>query len=352
MMNPKIYSIHSQKGGVGKTSIAIAIAGIEAIFNKKKKVLLIDADLTGTSLSSILQSKSIKRKQYINELILAEPNKFIEYTNTINDKNNVFEETYCQKIDTHDNSSALYFIPSSPDYDDIEEIIPLISQEDYLNFFRLRFQDIISKAIDREFNAIIIDLPPGFFGLSKTILNMNMEQIVNNSNLEEHDKQTRMDHLFYANKKNKNRKIETHVVFVTSSDKPDYLSLIPIIFSYFNKEGLLPFKDKMLWASFVFNKMKGRDPIDQMNTIFKELKGNKKLAGKKYKDFIERIDSKIQEKGAPSFNDIPTFKLDEILSTIKTLKTSIIDSLGADGMVGWCKSIGDEFDLFDKSRNG
>ncbi len=56
---PKIYSIHSQKGGVGKTSIALAIAGFEAVFNNKK-VLLIDADLTGTSIKEIVKSKKNK----------------------------------------------------------------------------------------------------------------------------------------------------------------------------------------------------------------------------------------------------------------------------------------------------
>lgn len=35
---PRLYTIHSQKGGVGKTSVAIAIAGCAAIFHKKKSI--------------------------------------------------------------------------------------------------------------------------------------------------------------------------------------------------------------------------------------------------------------------------------------------------------------------------
>lgn len=46
---PRLYTIHSQKGGVGKTSIAIAIAGFAAIIHQKK-ALIIDADMTGVSL--------------------------------------------------------------------------------------------------------------------------------------------------------------------------------------------------------------------------------------------------------------------------------------------------------------
>jgi hypothetical protein len=44
-----IYSIHSQKGGVGKTSVALALASIMAK-GYNKKVLIVDADMTGTSI--------------------------------------------------------------------------------------------------------------------------------------------------------------------------------------------------------------------------------------------------------------------------------------------------------------
>ena len=79
---PKIYSIHSQKGGVGKTSIALAIAGFEAVFNGKK-VLLIDADLTGTSIKEVIdrkgnsEGKGQHKYVYINGLLLAVPNEFV-----------------------------------------------------------------------------------------------------------------------------------------------------------------------------------------------------------------------------------------------------------------------------------
>jgi cellulose biosynthesis protein BcsQ len=88
---PKIYSIHSQKGGVGKTSIALAIAGWEAERNKKK-VLLIDADLTGTSIKEVVKRKKNEGKTkppeyvYINKLILASPGDFGKYTPIISKK--------------------------------------------------------------------------------------------------------------------------------------------------------------------------------------------------------------------------------------------------------------------------
>ena len=40
VQSPKIFTLHSQKGGVGKTSIALAIAGLSAFNNNNKTVTL------------------------------------------------------------------------------------------------------------------------------------------------------------------------------------------------------------------------------------------------------------------------------------------------------------------------
>ena len=45
----KIYSIESRKGGVGKTTIALNLASV--LVKKKEPVLLIDCDITGTSIA-------------------------------------------------------------------------------------------------------------------------------------------------------------------------------------------------------------------------------------------------------------------------------------------------------------
>ncbi len=56
--NGKIISISSVKGGVGKTTMAINLAGI--YYMMKKKVLLIDADFFGGGISTWLDSKNQK----------------------------------------------------------------------------------------------------------------------------------------------------------------------------------------------------------------------------------------------------------------------------------------------------
>lgn len=45
----KIYSIESRKGGIGKTTIALNLA--MSLLAKEEPVLLLDCDITGTSIS-------------------------------------------------------------------------------------------------------------------------------------------------------------------------------------------------------------------------------------------------------------------------------------------------------------
>lgn len=351
--NPKIYSIHSQKGGVGKTSIAIAIAGLEAIFNGKK-VLLIDADLTGTSIKDVLGRKDEKAPyKYINNVILAAPDEFMNYTPLITKRTQKKSAShgldgfyYKSEIDP-----KIFFSPSSPYYDDVLEIIPLISQEDYLHFFRHRFEDIIVTAINDGFEVIILDLSPGFHGLSKNICDMMIEQIIKRKDGNAED--TRLEALFNSSHLNRGKTIETHVVFVTTSDKPDYRGLIPLFCDYMQqaheKENNLTY-DKLQGAvDFVFNKIKskGGEPIDPpitMGEIFNDLENNFKNYGEQniFKNVIETLRKRTGHLGAYSCENKNNFQMEDILPTIKNLFTSGSDDIRMQprgGIAGWCINI-------------
>jgi cellulose biosynthesis protein BcsQ len=83
----KVYTIHSQKGGAGKTSIAIAIAGLSCILHKQK-TLIIDCDLTGTSIIDLFygvdkNNKAKENIKYLNSLLLATPSVFNKYENNL-----------------------------------------------------------------------------------------------------------------------------------------------------------------------------------------------------------------------------------------------------------------------------
>ena len=53
--NFKIISVESRKGGVGKTTAALNLADL--VLEKGYKVLLLDLDITGTSISHLTDIK-------------------------------------------------------------------------------------------------------------------------------------------------------------------------------------------------------------------------------------------------------------------------------------------------------
>ncbi len=79
----KLITIHSIKGGVGKTSIALCIAALER--QRKRRAILVDLDLTGTSLIALHESAKVDKmhdcaktgpgtgaSRYINEFLLSD----------------------------------------------------------------------------------------------------------------------------------------------------------------------------------------------------------------------------------------------------------------------------------------
>ena len=116
---PRIYTIHSQKGGVGKTSIAIAIAGFANIFHNKN-VLIIDADLTGASLVDMRGWAGDERPVYFNDVILAKPPDFAKYTmikpTEPKDKSLCERKEFYQKVRNYD---GICYVPASPCFDDV-----------------------------------------------------------------------------------------------------------------------------------------------------------------------------------------------------------------------------------------
>ena len=55
MKNHKIISVESRKGGVGKTTVALNIG---YLLKDKCHVLLLDIDITGTSIKAVQESRS------------------------------------------------------------------------------------------------------------------------------------------------------------------------------------------------------------------------------------------------------------------------------------------------------
>lgn len=382
--NPKIYSIHSQKGGVGKTSIALAIAGWEAELNKKK-VLFIDADLTGTSIKEVVKRKKNEGEKepleyvFINDLILASPGNFEKYTPIISKKTSKKASPsngLSHFLNESEIEPKISFTPSSSRYKDIMEIIPLISQEDYLHFFRHRFEDIIVTAIKEGIEVIIFDLPPGFHGLSQTVSNMMFDQIIAKIKREEknNEEPTRLDSLFHSIFPDPKKFIESQVIFVTTSDKPDYNALIPLFCSYMLKDNRkefffwkkqadegknkYPYDELIGSVDFIFNKVKAKegevvDASFVMNRILGDLfESRDSIEVDNLEDVIELIKKRLIELGAVPCENITNFDLERILSTIKNLYSSFrkdgkLTRDFSDKMEGWCENIAKTLGIAD-----
>jgi cellulose biosynthesis protein BcsQ len=322
MSDIAIYSIHSQKGGVGKTSLSLAIAGFSAFF-KNNKTVIIDADLTGTSIIDLfcndykthIQIDNIN-KYYFNDLILASP----YFINDLlyKSKAQTIENLFCFKIPSDDN---IYFMPSSPILSSITKVIPLISQEDYLGFFSKRMDDIIKYLIKEGFESIIIDHPPGLFGISKSDI-----------------------HLL----SNKSKDYNASILLVTTPDPTDYRALIPSYSELFEHKKIT----KDLKKNIFFNKYVEKDPIDDLQKMFKDLKtknfpdsrATHKHLSEIIKDFEDKIIAGKGLLGAPLISNID---MKNIIPTIKRLKTAKLSESGI--MNNWCHQIGTGLGYYDKN---
>ncbi len=119
----KSILLFSAKGGVGKTTTAINLAGIFALNNKR--VLLIDADLTSGGIAAYL-NRPFKKSSY---------NYIEDYTNNHFQSINDYVTSYDDKI---------YFLPTDKDPRNSIHVMPS------------HLELIVEKAV-YEFDVVIID---------------------------------------------------------------------------------------------------------------------------------------------------------------------------------------------------
>ena len=311
----KVYTIHSQKGGAGKTSIAIAIAGLSCILHKQK-TLIIDCDLTGTSIIDLFygvdkNNKAKENIKYLNSLLLATPSVFNKYEN--NNKNDI-EKEYFHKIGDYND---LYYIPSSPILEDIWEIAGLISQEDKLHYFQSRMEDSLKLFINKGIKTIIIDCPPGLFGLSSAMIEI--------SDQDKYDKRS---------------------LFITSSDPTDYKALIP---SYSDYCSNIRHNRQINNPKFIFNKCvikKNRDPVFLLHKIFENLKRERTFPdGRTIKiEVLNEIEESLKKHGPNVLPFIEGFDMFDIISSIQALEKNKGETPSG-SMKKWCNGIKELLDL-------
>ena len=339
---PRIYTLHSQKGGVGKTSIAIAIAGLAA-FHNDKMTLIIDADFTGTSFLDIPDMIVDNKKKYFNDFILTKPSEFEDHTPITSVKTNEkIKETkkkFCWNVPAGD--GKIFCMPGSALVKDMQKIIPLISQEDHLRFFRHRLEDILVTATMAGFEVIIIDHSPGLLGLSKSSLFMVVDQAVSHFNEERHPHgPTRLDRLYRATATEAdNTRISAYAIFVTTIEPVDYRALFPSISYFLDEKGVLKFSQGFYGhIDMLFNKAPSQhfDATIEIPEVFKKIKSLPD-GRSVHPELIKYFDDRAKEVGAGSAEYINDFDMAGILGIIKNLKAK--QKLESAEWERWCRQV-------------
>lgn len=233
-----LVTFHSQKGGVGKSVLAWHLAHALALgatengltSEQKRRVVLIDADVTGTSLADVLALEAVPPSQSAAEHLDAEKTRLatkdryagcfptegapaVAFLNRILLCDPVeWERLLCAErfnADDHKHACASYntlpvrlvhylwrvagvselrVMPSSSHPGDVRDIAPHVFREDITDHFRHRFADLVLTLFGRNastgsrrtkkhpevrgrgFDAVIIDCPPGLHGMSTSVL--------------------------------------------------------------------------------------------------------------------------------------------------------------------------------------
>lgn len=281
----KIYTIHSQKGGVGKSSIALAIAGLEEII-EKKKILIMDSDFTGTTLVDLpgWTNKDSKIK-YSNEFLSCSPQDFIKF------KEHQFKDFFQPVPQEKD----IEYCPASPCWEDISLISDLTSQEEYLGFLSFRLLDVLG-VLSKIYDVIIFDNPPGLHGLSYAIYKLVM-------GLKEH---LDID-------------MEKHFIFVTTGDSVDYKALLPSmnwLSRKMKKDTSFKFFES---ADIILNKVdRYLDVPRWMKIVTEELRegfiDKRRILDKQ---FITDFREKYTQRVLPISRFVPDFRMENIIKDIR-----------------------------------
>ena len=316
----------------------MAIAGFAA-FHNDKKTLIIDADLTGTSLLDIPETVSDHGKKYFNDFILANPSEFGKHTPVTSgqakQKAEDTEKKFCWNIPK--GNGKIFCIPGSPLVEDMQKIVPLISQEDHLGFFRHRMEDILVTATLAGFEVIIIDHSPGLLGLSKSSLFMVVDQSVSHLSDKHHSHgPTRLGRLYRAAA---NTRISAYAIFVTTFEPVDYRALFPSISHFLDEKG--SFKSSQDFhghLDMIFNKAP-EQPFEATFEIPEVFEKIRSLPDGRnvHNTLIKYFDDRAKEIGAEAAEYIDEFDMSRILDVIKNLKTKQKREYA--GWENWCMHI-------------
>jgi hypothetical protein len=199
----RCYSFHSVKGGVGKSTLSTFLAHGLACRDPNTEVVLIDLDLTGTSLSDVLPLQAPRwagdtidlrspptgefhdRAETLRRIAARQPsetgglqvaflNDYLLWTDPDwSTERDVVPSALRWKM-----SGAppnLTVIPSSALPADLDRIIPVIFDEEHAAFLEARLEVLLDALVpDEGERIVVIDTPPTIPGLSRSVLSLGL----------------------------------------------------------------------------------------------------------------------------------------------------------------------------------
>jgi len=195
----RCFSFHSVKGGVGKSTLSTFVA--HGLAQQGRDVVLIDLDLTGTSLSDVLALEAprwtidgidlrsrppggfFNREETLDRILNRDPveaaglkvpylNDFLLWSDPDwSTDRDVVPEALSWRL--HGGPENLSVIPSSALPADLERIIPVIFDEEHAAFLEARIEVLLDALVPAQGErVVVIDTPPTIPGLSRSVISL------------------------------------------------------------------------------------------------------------------------------------------------------------------------------------
>jgi hypothetical protein len=195
----RCYSFHSVKGGVGKSTLSTFVA--YGLARQGHDVVLIDLDLTGTSLSDVLALEAPRWAEDTIDLRSSPGAGFFDRATTLerirerdpqemmklrvpflNDfllwsdpdwstEHDVVPGALSWRVQGGPGNLAV--IPSSALPADLERIIPVIFDEEHAAFLEARIEVLLDALVPAQGErVVVIDTPPTVPGLSRSVMSL------------------------------------------------------------------------------------------------------------------------------------------------------------------------------------